>query len=285
MEPSRKDIADLFSVVFDKDANINAPERKKKGDNADESMELGSQCLQEGDVEAAIRHFRRAIEQRENANPADNLALAGALEVADRSPEALRQYEKALRLDQKAPEPRVGLSQVFKRNARYRDSLKHLEEALRLEPHNPFYHFKMAEILREIGDREGALASAKLATKAAPEDSFYHFWAGDLLIELKRYSEALESLKEAIELSPGDDYLYLRAGVAFWGAGRKPEAVKSVRLAGDLDPDKDLYHGVLEVFLRQMDLNEEADLEQERASKMDDYDREALRRIAEDLGI
>lgn len=285
MEPSRKDIADLFSVVFPNEAVVNAPARKGKGDSANESAELGAQSLNEGDYDQAIRHFQRAIEQRDTADPADNLDLGGAYEFADREPEALRQYEKAVRIDEKTSEARVGISQLYKRKARYKDSLKHLEDAIRIEPHNPFYHFKMAEILREIGDTKGALRSAKLATLAAPEDSFYHFWTGDLLIELKRFTEALESLKTAIELSPGDDYLYLRAGVAFWGANKRPEAVKSVRLASDLDPDKNLYHGVLELFLSQSSLQEEAGLEASRASQMDDYDREALRRIAEELGL
>ena len=143
----------------------------------------------------------------------------------------------------------------------------------------------MAEILREMGDREGALKAAKLAALASPEDSFYHFWVGDLLIELRCFKEALEYLRQAIELSPGDDYLYLRAGVAFWGASRQQEAIKSVRLASDLDPDKNLYHGIIELFLRESGLKEEADLEAQRASKMDDYDREALRRIRVELSL
>jgi tetratricopeptide (TPR) repeat protein len=285
MEPSRKEIADLFSVVFDKDLEITNPVRKLKGDNARESSELGKQSLNEGDLDKAIEHFRRAIEQRDPADVSGLVDLAGVYEFAEMAPQALRQYEKALRIKDNSSESRLGMSQVFKRNARYKDSLKHLEEALALEPRNAFYRFKIAEILREMSDKERALESAQLAMAAAPTDSFYHYWVGDLLIEMKRFGEALQSLRAAIELSPGDDYLYLRAASAFWGARRPQEAIKSVRLASDLDPDKDLYHGLLELLLRNSGMVEEAELERERAAKMDDYDRDALRRIAEELEL
>jgi Flp pilus assembly protein TadD len=93
MEPTRKEIADLFSVILPTEAVVNAPERKAKGDDANESCELGAQSLNAGDYEKAIQHFRRAIEQRKEKDAKDNLDLGGAYEFADRAPEALRQYE------------------------------------------------------------------------------------------------------------------------------------------------------------------------------------------------
>jgi tetratricopeptide (TPR) repeat protein len=284
-EPSQKQIADLFTVVYNKSQDIDAPVRKTRGDTAEESNELGTLSLTEGDYEKAIEHFRRAVEQSETVAPEALINLAGAYEFADMAPQALRQYEKALRIQSDSTEPRLGLSQLYKRNARYKESLQHLEQALKVNPRNAFMRFKMAEILREIGERDAALVAAQLAVAAGPSDSFYHYWYGDLLIEAKQYEEALGALRAAIELSPGDDYLYLKAAIAFWGAGKRQEAVKSVRLASDLDPDKHLYHGLLELLLSEMELNEEADLEAERSSQMDDYDRDALHRIADSMGL
>ena len=285
MDPTQKDIADLFSVVVNKDPSVEQPSRKTKGGSAEESQELGAQCLTDGDYEKAIEHFRRAIEQRPSSDPSGHIDLAGAYEFAEMAPEALRQYEKALRISKDTPEPILGVSQLYKRNARYKDSLKHLEDALVLEPHNAFLRFKMAEVLREIGEFGAALESARMAVAAAPSDSFYHYWVGDLLISMRRFDEALEALRAALELSPGDDYLYLRAAVAFWGAGKQPEALKSVRLASDLDPDKNLYHGVLERMLRASGQVDEADLEAKRSSKMDDYDRDALARLTKEIDL
>jgi tetratricopeptide (TPR) repeat protein len=288
MEPSYKQILDLFGMSVERPElpeHLQDRPKRLEGGNAQESVELGAQSLTEGDYGTAIRHFKRAIEQRDQGDPQGLVDLAGVYETMDEAPQALRQYEKALRIRKNQTEPYVGLSQLYKRQARYRESVRRLQEALELEPHNAFYHFKIAEIYRETGEREQALIAGQHAVAGAPTDSFYHYWVGDLLVEMHRYDEALDSLRAAIELSPGDDYLYLRAAAAFWGADRRQEAVKAIRLASDLDPEKDLYHGVLELFLSEMGLDEEADLEAARAARMDEYDREALRRFAAEIGL
>jgi tetratricopeptide (TPR) repeat protein len=102
---------------------------------------------------------------------------------------------------------------------------------------------------------------------------------------MKRYEDALQSFRAAIELSPGDDFLYLRASVAFWMTGRKVEAIKAVRLASDLDIDKVLYAGMIEALLRANDQEDEADLEMDRADKMDRYDRDIVGRTLSEMGL
>ncbi len=285
MDPSYKAIANLFAIPKPEELDIKRSRRKSEGDSAEESDELGKQSLNDGDFEAAIKHFRKAVEQRPEGDITSKIDLAGAYEYTDQYPEALRQYEKALREREDAAEPRAGMSDLYKRYGRFRDSIEKLEEAVRLEPANSFYHLKLAETLRDAGEPTRALAAAKGAIAAKPDDAFYHYWIGDLLIQMKRFDEALESLRAAIELSPGDDHLYLRAAVAFWGANRRPEAIKAVRLASDLDPSKNLYYGLLEMLLDEMELTEEANLETERANKMDRYDQDLLERLANEMGI
>lgn len=106
-----------------------------------------------------------------------------------------------------------------------------------------------------------------------------------MLIQLKQFDEALESFQAALELSPGDDYLYERTAIALWGAGRQNEAIKALRLASDLDPAKHLYHGMLYELLFEMELKDEAALEQPRANQMDPYDQERVRRMLIECGL
>ena len=286
-QPSFRQIAELFQLELPR-AKQPLPHdspKKKEGENAAESEELGRQSLSEGDFETAIRHFRKACEQRENKSPDTLIDLGGAYDYGDQYPQAMRQYEKALRLKKDLTEPQLGISDLYKRHGRFRDAIEHLQKAIELEPKNPFYRIKLAETLREMGERTQALEVAQSAVFVKPDESFYHYWIGDLLIELKRYDEALESLRAAIELSPGDDFLYQRACVAFWCAGRHQEAIKAARLASDLDPEKNLYHGLLELLLANSDMREEAALETKAASKMDRYDQEILRRMAVEMGL
>jgi tetratricopeptide (TPR) repeat protein len=284
MDPSFKTIADLFQVPQTDVSDVKPNVRKKEGETAEESDELGRQSLSEGDFETAIKHFRKAVEQRDVNDPSSRIDLAGAYSASDQFPQAMRQYERALRVKEDA-EPHVGLSELYKRYGRFRDSIEHLEQAIRLEPNSPYHHFKLAETLREMGERKRALVAAQHAVAAKPDEPFYHYWMGDLLIHMGRYDEALDSLRAAIELSPGDDYLYVRAMVAFWNAGRKPEAIKAIRLASDLDPEKNVYHGLLGVLLERMGQPDEAKLESERAAKMDRYDRDTLDRLLAEMHL
>lgn len=287
MNPSFRTIAELFQIPItdEDDLDIDESPLKKKGENAVESTELGKTFLNEGDYETAIQHFKNAIEQRDPNDITSHVDLAGAYDYSDQAPQALRQYEKALRIQEDAVEPNVGISDLYRRYGRYRDAIEKLEKAIELEPANPFNRLKLAETFKDMGEYKLALAAAQGAIAAKPADSFYHYWTGDLLIAMKRYDEALDSLRAAIELSPGDDFLFLRAAVAFWGAGRKAEAVKAARLASDLDPDKHLYHGLIGILLEESGLVEEAKQESARAAKMDRYDEDQLDRLLVEMDI
>lgn len=286
MDPSFKAIADLFQMPKPVDLeSVQANPKKKEGDTADESDELGVQSLNEGDYEAAIKHFRRAVEQREPGDITSRINLAGALDYVDNAPAAYRQYEIALKHRKDASEPLVGISDVLKRYGRFRDAAEELTKAIEKEPGNAFYRIKLAELLRENGERTKALEAAQDAILAKPDESFYHYWLGDLMIEMGRDESALGALQAAIELSPGDDFLYLRAAVAFWRLDRKPEAIKALRLASELDPSKNVYHGLLEALLEATGQIEEATLESERADKMDRYDDDTLDRVLDEMGV
>ncbi len=287
-EPSFKVIADLFAVpnlpeVYE-DEEVEAP-RKRVGVNSVESGELGRQSLNDGDYEAAIKHFKKAVEQSRTGDTTALIDLGGAYAYGDEAPAAYRQFQRALKLQSGQAEPHAGMGEVLRRYGRFKDAISELEAAIQTDPSNAFYHFKLADTLKEAGEPTKASLAILGAITIQPDYHFFHFWLGDLLLSMKRYDDALESLRAAIEMSPGDDFYYMRAAVAFWGAGRKPEAIKAVRLASDLDPSKRFYRGLIAEFLRQNDQAEDAKQEEIHEQKLDAYDRDHLRRVFEELGI
>ena len=288
MRPTYQQIADLFALPLST-ASAEPPEPagpKVQGRTPDESEQLGRTCLTDGDFEAAIQHFRHAVELRGGESTGDLLIdLASAYEYGDRAPQAFRQYLKAVRAKKDNPEPLVGISDLYKRQGRFRDAIEQLGAALELEPESPFLLFKLAETLREMGEPTRALAAALAVVQVKPDDAFYHYWIGDLLISMGHYADALEALRASIELSPGDDFLYVRVAVPFWRTERRTEAVKAIRLASDLDPEKNVYHGLLEAMLTEMGQIEAADLESARADQMDRYDHDVLDRTLGEMGI
>ena len=278
-------LASLFGSVDDaKRAESSLRRRNRKGGTAEESAALGAACLNDGDFDAAIHHFQTANKQRSEQDIGGRLDLGSALEAAGRPAEALRQYQKAARIQSRAPEPHLGVSQIYKQHGKFKKSIAELERAIELDPGNPYYRFKLAELHRQLRSFGEAILAATAAAAAAPADSFYHYWVADLLIELGRFEEALQPMRLALELTPGDDFFYSRASIAFWGARKPKEAIRAIRLASDLDPDKPLYHGLLAFYLRREGMNEEAAHEETIADKMDAYDSEELGRIVELVG-
>ena len=285
MEPNFKTIADLFAVAQPDVTDAPENTRKKHGDTPEESEALGALHLGDNNVAEAVRHFKEAVAQRPQDDITSILNLAGALDYGDETPQAMRQYLVALRRNKEAVEPRVGLSDVYKRYGRFSDSIRELDLAIEGEPYNPYLRIKRAEVLRDAGFPKRAVESAQGAIVVKPDEAFYHYWLGDQLVAMGEDEDALASLRAAIELSPGDDHLFLRAAVPFWRLGRRAEAVKSVRLASDLDPAKHLYHGLLGIMYEEMGQEEESHLESGRADKMDSYDHELLSRLLAEMRI
>jgi tetratricopeptide (TPR) repeat protein len=286
MNPSFRQIAELFNVMdLEGASEVSQLKNSLRGKTASESEDLAKLRLSEGDYRNAIRHFKDAMSGRETTDVNLLVDLAGAYDYGDLELQAFRQYRKALKANQESTESLLGLADILRRSGRFRDSVAELEKAIKLHPGNAYYHIKLAEALREMGEPTKALAAAQYAVVVAPDESFYHYWIGDLLLQLKRYEEALQSFRAAIELSPGDDHLYLRVSVAFWRTDRKAEAIKAIRLASDLDTEKLVYAGMLEALYSASDQITEADLESERADKMDRYDRDVVNRTLADMGI
>lgn len=287
MDPRYQQIAELFGLYVEPPSDEGQPERKERltGRSAEESDEMGKESLAEGDYEEAINHFKRAIEQRDPGDIKSHMNLAGAFEVTDQAPMAMRLYLRALRQRKDEPEPYVGLASVLKRYSRFREAAAELQNAIELDPGNAFLHSQLAQLLREMGEKKRALVAAMGAVAAAPDQAYYHYWIGDLLMSMGRWGEALDALQAAIELSPGDDHLFLKSAISFWADGKRAQAIKALRLASDLDPSKHLYHGLLAVFLKAEGHEEDAALEEPRAAQMDRYDLENLKSILKQIGL
>lgn len=254
------------------------------GKNAAQSRAQGWEALENEDYEAAIAHFKRAVEQTNARSPWALMDLGAAFASCDNVPQAFRQYEKAKRI-QKSGELMIALASLFQHQGRHADAIQRLKEGVDLEPENAMAHYKLAEALRRAGHKREAVHAANVAVACAPDQAFYHYWLGELLLELGQFDEAQAALHAAIELSPSDDNLYFLASQAFWGQGKKAKAVSSIRLAGDIATENHFYAGLLERYLRNAGLVSEADQEKRRASRMEPYDREMLRKVSERLRL
>lgn len=279
MRPEYEKIADLFGFVPPTGPKEGGKGRNlpKEGRDAAESAEIAASFLAEGNVAEAVRHYRRAIEQKGSEDPSLAMDLGAAHEFGDQLPAAVEQYRKALADESTATEARIGLSSVLRQEGRFREAIAGLEQALDAHPEDPFLWAKLAEMLREAGWPKRALQAIQRAVTLKPEEAYFHFWTGDLLLSMQRFEEALQSLRAAVELSPGDDHYLLLSGVAFWRLGRHSDAVKAVDFARQLDPDEPAYGALLTILRVEAELQPQSVGKPQRED-LDDYAKEKVRR-------
>ncbi|MDX2064943.1 MAG: tetratricopeptide repeat protein [Fimbriimonadaceae bacterium] len=261
--------------------------RNRVGRDHAESTDLGAASLEDGDVTGALIHFRRAVEQAAGNPELAAVAqanLAGVLSFSDDLPGATHAFLQSLRLAN-AAEPRAGLSDVYRREGRFRDAVAELDAAIALEPTNAFHHFKLAETLAEMGEKRRALTAMRHAIMNQPDNAFYHCFAGNLQLKLKEYSGALSAFRAAVELSPGDDYYYLRTAVAFWRLGKRTEAIRAIRMAYDLDAEKTMYAGLLYLMHSELGQPEDAQTYAASAKKLDAYDHSSIAKLRQEMGL
>ncbi|MCB0824983.1 MAG: tetratricopeptide repeat protein [Armatimonadetes bacterium] len=281
MSEQISNITQLFDMPGAGSGNIKGRYHDKEGKSADESREYGEVSLGEGDYEAAIRHFKKAIEQ---GSPESGFDLAAAYESADMLPQAFYQYERARKVVESG-ELFIGLSTLYRRYGRMRDAVGEMEQSIKANPKDPYLHFKLAETLRNAGFPKAALPAIQGAIALAPDDEFYHYWAGDLMLDIKDFEGAKTAVHAAAELNPGDDHFYTLAALAFWGLEKHSEAIRATRLALDLDPNNLSNVVILHQFLTLSGQNDAAKQEDKRLAKAERYDWDLAQRQLKRVGI
>jgi len=162
---------------------------------------LGNSLLARGDVEGAIREFRRAAEE------APGLAL-----------------------------PRINLARAHVLRGDLKTARSLLEEALRSTDDFPEAEVLLANIEREEGDPRGAERRLRRLLEREPS-ALIHRSLGILDYEQGRQSEAAEEYRKAIAIEPDDPEGYNNLGVLLKEEGKPEEAEAQFRKALEVDPD------------------------------------------------
>lgn len=273
MNPQFSHITELFEPKVVKAL------RNQVGRDAAHSEALGKESVEEGDVEAGIVHYRRAVEQA----PGDaRLAreLAGVLAFTDDEEGAEAAWHDALELEDDA-DARAGLADVLLRQARGREAVEELRAAVGLRPDESRHHARLARVLVERRAPRAAAESYARAIILRPDDAALRAEYAELLQKEGRLDEALAEWKAATDLSPGDDHLYARGAVTLWKSGKRAEAIRSIRLATDLNPENEAYFAMLENLLR-LD-GQTAEAEKYADDEIDPYDRAVADRFADEI--
>jgi tetratricopeptide (TPR) repeat protein len=138
------------------------------------------------------------------ANDRAHNNLGNALFAAGRIPEALEQYEQALRLrPQDNAEVQYNLGVVLARQGRWPEAIAHATEAVRLAPENPDAQASLGTALANSGRMGEALGQFQVAARLNPGSAALHNDLGSAWFFLGHRAEAAAEYREALRLDPG----------------------------------------------------------------------------------
>jgi tetratricopeptide (TPR) repeat protein len=172
---------------------------------------LGARTLvRNEDYRSGLSIWQSAVDRwPRNARAHSNLGIA--LSSEGREPEAVAQYEEALRLDPDFADAHNNLGKSLAAAGRQAEAMAQYEDALRLKPDFAEAYYNLGNAQLRSGRTEEAMALYEKALAIRPNFAQAHNNLGVALADQGRSSEAVAQLEEALRLRP--DYAEARSNL------------------------------------------------------------------------
>jgi tetratricopeptide (TPR) repeat protein len=158
------------AAAFRDDAAFAAAWLRSAPDSAEAHHLLGATAAARGDLEVAIRHYRRALPGvPESADLHAN--LGAALAATGRESEGLASLETALRIDPGHPEALVNAGILWERRGQLEEAVAAWRAALRSDPSRAVAHARLGAALLARGDVDEARRHLREALRLDPSDT------------------------------------------------------------------------------------------------------------------
>ena len=223
--------------------------------------------------------------------PAFRVGIGRLFLAKDRTDEALRQFEAALRSDPRSVPALMGRAEALARLGQVLRAQADMEAALRLDPGNVAARLALARLYKGQGLLERAGEQLRAAVRA---DGAFASEAltllGELVLRGGRPAEAERHLRRAVALRPEGAGSWSLLGMALEREGTFSEAIAAHRRAAELDGYSPTFQTRLARALRGAGRLDEALQEATRAVALDPVEAEpylelaAIHRARRDFG-
>ncbi len=244
----------------------NWPAMTKSRMRAVTELNIGQAYESRGELDAAARHFRRAVElDRSNAMAAYNLGTVLMRPPGGRGGDPLRplggrggdlqgrgdleaavgELRRALEIRPDYARARVNLGVALASRGEVEAAIGHFEQALELEPDDLEAHTNLALALQSRGEVEAAAGHLRRALELDPDHLPAHESLGNVLVAAGRLRQGIVHYREVLRLDPDRPGVHGQLGLVHRSLGDLEAAVRHLRRAALLTPDDALAHNRL----------------------------------------
>ncbi len=222
-------------------ACAHSPSRKER-EGAEIHYNLGLEALRGKRTQEALREFDQALKSDDRLAEA-YLGRALVYEFGyGKMPDAERDYRKAIELKPDLPEAHNDLGQFLARTGRLEEAVKEFDLALE----NMLYREPAAarcnkgQALYRLGRREEGISEIRACLALAPRYCPGHRELGRIRFDEGRVKDALESLGRYAEYCPAEPDAWLQLGLAQVKAGDPDKAREAFEKCARLAADESL---------------------------------------------
>ncbi len=214
--------------------------RSERRAQANDAVVTAQQKMTEGDLEAALREFERAIA----VNPAMTVAYIGAGDIYRRQgnlPDAEKNFGRAAQLEPRNFDAQFGHGLVLQLMNRLGESIQAYLRALTIRPGDFETNLNIATAYLQVGEPAQALAFAQRAVAVTPDSGEARVNLGATYAALNQHEQAVIEFQQAAELMDLSPRLLLSLADSLGHAKRHAEMVATLDQLIRIEPSAIAY--------------------------------------------
>jgi protein O-mannosyl-transferase len=157
--------------------------------------------FEKGQLDEAIRHYRRTLEMQPDFWDAD-YNLGTALLGKGQVDEAIFYCDKAVRMQPNDPDAHVAFANALLQKKRTDDAIAHYQKAVAIRPDYFLARYGLGHALLEKGKLDAAIEHSRAALLIQPNNADCHTVLAIALDEKGQWAEAIQHYEKALEISP-----------------------------------------------------------------------------------
>jgi len=237
---------------------------------------LGNIEFAQGNAAAAAEHLHTALGLQGDFDTAYSLALAYLSQ--HKLAETKLLFDELLNDMGSTPELHVLLGRAYRETGYLDEAIREFKKAIELDQHYPRVHYYLALAYLAQGEKERFPTARPLFEQELainPKEFFSTFFLGVMDLEERDFPAAEQYLKKAAHLQPDNPDPLLYLGQVYFETNRPELAIEALKKSIDLttDPSRNHYqvskaHTMIGQVLLKMGKQEEAEAELKRSQEL-----------------